>query len=147
LIFVEAFEYLSPDKRTFGLNIIPGIFYCALVVLSPWFAIWVGNWRKYLFIASVPALVVLLYPVSICESAHWLMMKNRHERAIKCLKTVAKRNHRHVDDTDFQDFINHYRGKADEEAKLNENRNVETFFHLFRTTRRRIKTIILIIES
>ncbi|XP_065354712.1 organic cation transporter-like protein [Calliphora vicina] len=144
LMYILTFEYLNPKKRTFGLNIITATFYCAGLMLSPWFALWVKTWRYYLLIASVPVLLFLLYPLLICESASWLLTREKYDRAVQCLKRVAKCNGRQVEEKVFQEFIEYYKQKAVEEQKL---KNDDTFWGMFRTPRLRKFTIILLIKS
>ncbi|XP_053969883.1 organic cation transporter-like protein [Anastrepha ludens] len=145
LMYIMVFEYLSPQKRTLGLNLITGLFYCIGLAISPWLAIWSGSWRTYLYIASVPALIVLAYPIFICESAQWLIATKRYARAIKCLKYVAKLNKREVSDEVFDEFKAYYQNKQNEERKLKTNK--DTFWGMFRTPRLRKFTIIMVLKS
>ncbi|XP_017485292.1 PREDICTED: organic cation transporter-like protein [Rhagoletis zephyria] len=145
LSYIMVFEYLDPKKRTFGLNIIMAIFYCFGLVMSPWYAIWVGSWRKYLLIASLPALLVLFYPLFIVESAQWLATKGDYKGAVRCLKRVAKFNKKQVEESVFDQFISHYEEKMAEEHKENEEK--DTFTGLFRTPRLRKFIIVLFIKS
>ncbi|XP_030556274.1 organic cation transporter-like protein [Drosophila novamexicana] len=145
LMYILVFEYLSPKRRTFGLNIILAFFYCFGLMTSPWVAIWIGNWRHYLWLASLPALGVLAYPLFICESAQWLLTKKKYDRAVKCLKWVAKFNGRQVEDSVFDEFVKHYREKMNEERKLNSNE--DTFMGMFRTPRLRRFTLTLLLKS
>lgn len=144
LIF-SVFEYLSPRKRTLGLNMITGIFYFLGLALSPWFALWSGSWRGYLYIASVPAVIVLLYPFLICESAQWLIATHQYDRAVKCLKHVAKINKREVKEEVFDEFIAHYKQKTSEELTKKVNR--DTFWGMFRTPRLRKFAIMMLLKK
>uniref|UniRef100_A0A0A1X6Y5 Organic cation transporter protein n=1 Tax=Zeugodacus cucurbitae TaxID=28588 RepID=A0A0A1X6Y5_ZEUCU len=145
LMYIMAFEYLSPRKRTLGLNMVTGIFYFLGLALSPWFALWSGSWRSYLYIASVPAVIVLLYPFLICESALWLMATQRYDRAVKCLKHVAKINKREVKEEVFDEFVAYYKQKASEQ--LAKKTNKDTFWGMFRTPRLRKFTIMMLIKN
>ncbi|XP_030374216.1 organic cation transporter-like protein [Scaptodrosophila lebanonensis] len=145
LMYILVFEYLSPKRRTFGLNIILATFYGFGLITSPWCAIWIGNWRQYLWLASLPTLGIMLYPVFICESAQWLLTKQKYDRAVKCLKRVAKFNGRQVEDSVFDEFVKHYREKANEEQKLCPQE--DTFMGMFRTPRLRRFTLTLLIKS
>ncbi|XP_067614339.1 organic cation transporter-like protein [Eurosta solidaginis] len=145
LMYIMVFEYLSPKRRTFGLNIITAFFYCFGLMMSPWYAIWVGTWRYYLYIASLPALIVLIYPAFICESAQWLIATRRYDRAVKCLKRVAKFNGRVVEEEVFKKFVSFYEEKAAIDAKFNPNK--DTFLGMFSTPRLRKFTIILLLKS
>lgn len=145
LMYIMVFEYLSPQKRTFGLNVITAFFYCFGLILSPWYAIWVGSWRYYLYIASLPALIVLIYPILICESAQWLIATERYDRAVSCLKRVAKFNKRKVEEEVFSQFRLYYEEKMVLDKKF--NRNEDTFWGMFRTPRLRKFTTILLLKS
>ncbi|XP_050316696.1 organic cation transporter-like protein [Bactrocera neohumeralis] len=145
LMYIMVFEYLSPQKRTLGLNLITGVFYFTGLVFTPWFALWSGSWRLYLYIASVPALIVLVFPFLICESAQWLITTQRYERAVKCLKRVAKINKREVKDEVFEEFVAYYQKKAGDERKLVATK--DTFWGMFRTPRLRKFTIIMVLKD
>ncbi|XP_065372058.1 organic cation transporter-like protein [Calliphora vicina] len=144
LMYILAFEYLDPKKRTFGLNIITATFYCTGCIFSPWFALWVKSWRYYLLIASLPVLLVFVYPLATCESASWLLTREKYDRAVKCLKRVAKFNGRQVEEKVFDEFVEYYKQKAIEEQKI---KNDDTFWGMFRTPRLRKFTIILLVKS
>lgn len=143
-LFFLVFEYLKPEKRTFGLNIITATFYCAGLMLSPWFAIWVGSWRKYLILVSTPVLLVLVYPLVVCESARWLLTQQNYSKAVECLKYVAKINKRKVDESVFDEFVEFYKQKLIEEQKLDANK--DTFLGMFSSPRLRKFTIILLVK-
>ncbi|ALC47462.1 CG17752 [Drosophila busckii] len=143
LMYILVFEYLSPKRRTLGLNIVLAIFYCVGLMISPWLAIWVGSWRNYLWAASLPALGVLCYPCLLFESAEWLLTKRRFDQAAQCLRRIAKFNRREVDDSVFVEFIKYYNEKLNEEQKS----ATDTFMGMLRTPRLRKFTIILFIKS
>ncbi|EDW68102.1 organic cation transporter protein [Drosophila virilis] len=143
LMYILVFEYLSPKRRTLGLNIVLAVFYCVGLMVSPWLAIWVGTWRHYLWAASLPALGVLCYPCLLFESAEWLLTKRQFEKAAACLRRIAKFNGRQVDEYVFDEFIKYYHEKLNEEQKS----TTDTFMGMLRTPRLRKFTIILFIKS
>ncbi|XP_067614291.1 organic cation transporter-like protein [Eurosta solidaginis] len=145
LMYIMVFEYLSPEKRTLGLNLVTGIFYTTGLAVSPWLALWSNTWRNYLYIASIPALIVLVYPLIICESAQFLIATQSYDRAIKCLKHVAKVNKRVVEEEVFEEFKEYYESKAIEEHKLKTSK--DTFWGMFSTPRLRKFTIIILIKA
>ncbi|KAH8318758.1 hypothetical protein KR074_005386 [Drosophila pseudoananassae] len=145
LMYILVFEYLSPKSRTFGLNIILAIFYCFGLMTSPWAAIWIGNWRHYLWLASLPALGVLIYPLLICESAQWLLTKKKYEEAVASLKRVAKFNGCQVEESVFDEFVKHYREKELEVSKMGDQE--DTFLGMFFTPRLRRFTLTLLVKS
>ncbi|XP_043652426.1 organic cation transporter protein [Drosophila teissieri] len=143
LMYILVFEYLSPQHRTFGLNIIMGVFYSIGLMISPWIAIWLGNWRSYLWAASLPALGMLIFPLFLHESVEWLLTKGKFDKAVSNLKSVAKFNRRQVEDSVFDEFIKHYREKLNSTQK----KSSDTFMGMLRTSRLRKFTIILLIKS
>ncbi|EDV43369.1 uncharacterized protein Dana_GF16558 [Drosophila ananassae] len=143
LMYILVFEYLSPKHRTFGLNIILGVFYCIGLMISPWMAIYLGSWRSYLWAASLPALGMLSFPVFLHESVEWLLTKGKFDKAVNNLKRIAKFNGRQVEDSVFDEFIKHYR----EKLKSVEIKSSDTFMGMLRTPRLRKFTIILLIKS
>ncbi|EDV48476.1 organic cation transporter protein [Drosophila erecta] len=143
LMYILVFEYLSPQHRTFGLNIILGVFYSAGLMISPWIAMWLGNWRSYLWAASLPALGMLVFPLFLHESVEWLLTKGKFDKAVSNLKSVAKFNGRQVEDSVFDEFIKHYREKLNSGQK----KSADTFMGMLRTSRLRKFTIILLIKS
>ncbi|EDV43372.1 uncharacterized protein Dana_GF16555 [Drosophila ananassae] len=145
LMYILVFEYLSPKSRTFGLNIILAIFYCFGLMTSPWAAIWIGNWRHYLWLASLPALGVLIYPLLICESAQWLLTKKKYDEAVACLKRVAKFNGCKVEESVFDEFVKYYREKELEVTKMGDQE--DTFLGMFLTPRMRRFTLTLLLKS
>lgn len=113
-------------------------------MLSPWFALWVKTWRLYLIVASTPVILVFAYPLLICESANWLLTRKRYDKAVVCLKRVAKFNGRQVEEQVFEEFVKYYRQKIEvEDEKLKNN---DTFWGMFKTPRLRKFTIILLIK-
>lgn len=114
-------------------------------MVTPWLAIFLGDWRRYLFAVSTPAILVILYPFVLCESAQWLITKKDLKGAIKCLKRVAKFNKRSVDESVFEQFEQYYSKKIAEEQKMSMRK--DTFFGMFRTPHLRKVTIILFIKS
>ncbi|EDV43370.1 uncharacterized protein Dana_GF16557 [Drosophila ananassae] len=143
LMYILSFEYLSPKHRTFGLNIILALFYCFGLMISPWIAIWLGSWRKYLWATSLPALGMLIYPFCLHESVEWLVTKGKFDKAAKNLRSIAKMNGRKVDDAVFDEFIKYYTLKLKSDQKTNK----DTFMGMLKTPRLRRFTITLLIKS
>ncbi|XP_055852620.1 organic cation transporter 1 [Episyrphus balteatus] len=145
LMYIMVFEYIRPSKRTFGLNIITGVFYCFGLVIIPWMAVLMGNWRSFLVLESVPIATVALYAFFLCESAQWLITRKDYDGAVKCLKHVAKFNKQNVESSVFDDFEKYCKNVA--ESKANEKHRDENFFGMFRTPYLRRVTSILVIKS
>lgn len=88
---------------------------------------------------------MLIYPILICESAQWLIATERYDRAVSCLKRVAKFNKRKVEEEVFSQFRLYYEEKMVLDKKF--NRNEDTFWGMFRTPRLRKFTTILLLKS
>lgn len=97
-------EYIRPAKRTFGLNLCIGIFYCIGSIITPWIAVGLGTWRKFLLAAALPTLLVPTFYFFVPESALWLISNHRIDEALKCFEQVAKFNGRQLDAEDIIEF-------------------------------------------
>ncbi|PSN44621.1 hypothetical protein C0J52_10017 [Blattella germanica] len=89
---LAVMEYMRPDMRTFGLNLCIGVFYCIGCVVSPWLALFSGDWRYFLFGISAPMLLVPALAFLLPESAGWLINKGRIEDAVLRFNRIAKIN-------------------------------------------------------
>ena len=94
-------EYIRPNMRTCGLNLVIGIWYCVGCMIIPWIAIWTGNWRSFLLAISLPMFAIPVSCFFIPESAQWLLSRGKVEDAIKCFKKVAILNGKEISN----DFI------------------------------------------
>lgn len=101
-----------------------------------------GHWRIYLLVTSIPVLLVMFYPLVMCESARWLLTKHRYTEAVNCLKYVARINKRKVDEEVFIKFIDYYKHQSNQEKSF-EN---DTFWRMFKHPRLRRFTVILLIK-
>lgn len=135
-------EYLRPSMRTFGLNIILGVFYCLGCVVLPWIAVWLQNWRHLLIIISVPHTIVLTFYFLVPESAQWLISKRKTDKAIECFQRIAKINRKTISPGHIENlkrycllYVENNDGKS------------ENFLGLVKTPKLRRKTLILIYKS
>lgn len=62
-------EYTGVRWRTFVANMSIGTFFTAAMCLTPWIAVWSGDWRTFTFITTVPLLLSILTPLIVPESA------------------------------------------------------------------------------
>lgn len=144
MMYILAMEYIAPRMRTVGLNICIGIFYCIGSVISPWLAVWLGNWKLYLIATIAPALVVPFFYFIIPESAQWLISKNQLDKALICYQKIAKFNQKELDDNfivEFKNVVGEINGK-----KTTEDKN-PSVIALFKTPRLRRLTLILFFKS
>jgi MFS transporter, OCT family, solute carrier family 22 (organic cation transporter), member 4/5 len=144
MMYILVMEYIAPRMRTFGLNLCIGVFYCLGSVVTPWLAVWLGNWKLYLVATIVPALVVPLFYFIIPESAQWLISRNKVDKALVCYQRIAKFNRKQLDESFVDDFksvvsdINERRKDEDEHPSV---------IALFKTPRLRRLTMILFFKS
>jgi len=134
-------EYMRPSVRTLGLSICIGLFYCLGSMAAPWIAVLMRSWRGFLLATSLPLLVVPLFYFIVPESIQWLISKQKYEKAVICLKRVAKINGRRVEESAFEEFI--------EECKFSQQNQKASphLFDLFKTPRLRRNTLILFFKS
>lgn len=128
--------------RTFGLNIILGVFYCLGCVVLPWLAVWLQSWRYLLIIISIPHTIVLTFYFLVPESAQWLISKRRTDEAIECFKRIARINRRTISEKHIENLKSYCAIYVE-----NNNKKSETFLGLIKTPKLRRKTIILIYKS
>lgn len=144
MMYILVLEYIPPDMRTLGLNLCIGVFYCVGSMVSPWIAVWLGNWKLYLLATIIPALVVPLFYFVVPESAEWLISRNKTSEALICYQKIAKINRKTLDENFLKDFesvasnINSRRDKSTKNASL---------MALFKTPRLRRLMFILFLKS
>ncbi|KAH8278559.1 hypothetical protein KR018_005216 [Drosophila ironensis] len=141
MMYILVMEYMRPSLRTLGLSLCIGVFYCLGSMIAPWIAVLTGSWRGFLLATSLPLLLVPFFYLVVPESIQWLIAKRKYDRAVVCLKRVARINGRHVEESAFEEFI--------EECKFSQ-RNLEAsphLLHLFKTPRLRRNTLILFFKS
>ncbi|CAO1409687.1 unnamed protein product [Diamesa tonsa] len=143
MMYILLMEYISPNMRTFGLNLCIGVFYCLGSVATPWLAVWLGNWKLYLVATILPALFVPLFYFVIPESAQWLIAKNNIDEAIKNYQKIAKFNGKKLD----ENFIVDFRAAALEYNSTKGSTDNPNMIALFRTPRLRRLTLILFFKS
>lgn len=144
MMYILVMEYIAPRMRTFGLNLSIGVFYCLGSVITPWLAVWLGNWKLYLIATILPALVVPSFYFIIPESAQWLISKNQVDKALICYQKIAKFNRKELDANfidDFKSCVGDINGKR---AAEDENPSMVA---LFKTPRLRRLTLILFFKS
>lgn len=144
MMYLLVLEYVSPSMRTIGLNLCIGVFYCLGSVITPWLAVWLGDWKLYLIATIVPALIVPTFYFIIPESAQWLISKNQTDKALVCYQRIAKFNRKELDAnflSDFKDVVENISAKR---AAEDENPSV---IALFKTPRLRRLTLILFFKS
>lgn len=130
--------------RTFGLNLVIGIFYCLGSMVTPWIAVYLGSWKLYLIYTSLPIAIVPFFYFILPESAQWMMSRNNIEGAIVCYQRVAKFNGRNLDNEMIESFRSHYHNQM---SKSSNQTRGPSLFDLFKTPRLRKNTFILFFKS
>lgn len=142
MMYILVLEYLRPSTRTFGLNLCIGVFYCIGSVVTPWIAVWLGNWKTYLLVTSIPILVVPAFYFIMPESIHWLIAKRKPERALPIFYRVAKFNGIELEKNFEEEFHTFYA----QFHKTNQKQSAN-LIDLFKSTRLRRNTLILFFKS
>ncbi|KNC25680.1 Organic cation transporter-like protein [Lucilia cuprina] len=141
MMYILVMEYLRPSLRTVGLSICIGFFYCLGSMAAPWIAVLMQSWRGFLIATSIPLITVPLFYFVVPESVQWLISKQKYDKAVECLKRVAKINGKVVDESCYREFI--------EECKRNQlhTKVAPNLWGLFATPRLRRNTLILFFKS
>ncbi|KPU80235.1 uncharacterized protein Dana_GF16556, isoform B [Drosophila ananassae] len=141
MMYILVMEYMRPSLRTLGLSICIGMFYCLGSMAAPWIAVLTGSWRGFLLSTSLPLLLVPLFYLVVPESIQWLIATQKYDKAVSCLKRVARFNGKEVEESAFEEFI--------EECKYSQQNQKASphLLHLFKTPRLRRHTLILFFKS
>lgn len=134
-------EYIRPSMRTIGLSICIGVFYCLGSAITPWIAVYCGTWKLFLLVTALPLLTVPLFYFVLPESAQWLITQKKYEKAVECLRAVARVNGKTVDEQVYEEF------KAKCIQSMEAQSKAENMMGLFRTPRLRRNTLILFFKS
>jgi MFS transporter, OCT family, solute carrier family 22 (organic cation transporter), member 4/5 len=142
MMYILVMEYIRPSMRTFGLNICIGVFYCLGSAITPWIAVWLGDWKVFLLATAIPALIVPCFYFIIPESAQWLIAKRETSKAIHCFKRIAKINGRPLSNQCVEEFEIMCNTNYEQTGKVN-----PSMLGLFKTPRLRRNTLILFFKS
>ncbi|EDW58544.2 solute carrier family 22 member 3 isoform X2 [Drosophila virilis] len=140
IICIIIVEYMRPSLRTVCLSICYGFFLCLGMIITPWIAILLGSWRRFMLLEMLPIILIPFFFYFVPESVQWLISRQKYDLAIESLRRVAKINGRQIDDSVYEEFI--------EDCKINQ-KNTKTnpnLLHLFRMPRLRRTLLILLFE-
>lgn len=140
MMYIILMEYVGPEKRTLVGNVPLAIFLTLGFVTLPWIAYGMADWRLFSIVTSAPLAVVLVAPWLVPESARWLVLRGRIERAVDTLRTVARVNGRYVSETVFHQFQ-----VATHKAFLEESQRDHNWIYLFRTPIMRKRMFLMIV--
>ncbi|XP_075145743.1 organic cation transporter protein isoform X2 [Haematobia irritans] len=151
MMYILVMEYLRPSLRTIGLSICIGFFYCLGSMAAPWIAVWMQSWRGFLLATSIPFVMVPLFYFIVPESAQWLISKQKYDKAVNCLKRVAKINGKVVDEQIYHEFIEEckrsHRQELHHQKDTSSTQAKPNLLGLFASPRLRRNTLILFFKS
>jgi OCT family organic cation transporter-like MFS transporter 4/5 len=142
MMYILVVEYLQPEKRNFGINLVYGITHSLATLLSPWLAVWVGTWKLFLLTISVPTFLIPLLYFIVFESAQWMVLKGRVDEAVKIFRKISKINSKSLEENYIREFKNNCQS-----SNLIKSVKKESFLDLFKTPRLRRITIICLLKS
>lgn len=142
MMYILVLEYVKPSMRTLGLNLSIGLFYCIGSAITPWIAVALGDWKRFLIVTSLPILLVPTFYFIVQESPQWLITNNQVDAAVKCYKSIAKFNRKKLDEQTIEEF----------KLYANQHFSNTTYNHtslmgLFKTPHLRRNTLILFFKS
>lgn len=130
--------------RTFGLNLVMGIFYCMGSMITPWIAVYLQSWKLYLTYTALPFAVIPFFYFVLPESAQWLISKKDIDGAIVMFRRVAKMNGKVLDEKTIDEFRRYQKNKLE---KSPDTDSTPSLWSLFKTPRLRRLTLILFFKS
>ncbi|CAG9576210.1 unnamed protein product [Danaus chrysippus] len=136
MIYILVLEYVGTKYRSLVANMSIAMYFGGGCLLMPWIVLWIGDWKYFVLATSLPALLVLLTPFLVPESARWLVSKGRTDEAVKVLKRFERINKSKIPDEVLEEFVS-IAGKTKNEE--------ESVLTIFKTPSLRITVIFLII--
>ncbi|XP_023226409.1 organic cation transporter 1-like [Centruroides sculpturatus] len=119
LAFLLTIEYTGVSQRTM-IGMLQGVGWTITAAVSPWILYYVRNWRKMLFICSVPNVLMIFMLWWVPESASWLLTRGKKDEAIKILNRISAVNKRKLDKDHFKRILsrkNSHEKKEEEDSK------------------------------
>jgi len=71
LVYILVLEYVGPKYRSLVGNLSTAIFYSAGMIVLPWIAWGIADWRMFSLATSVPMALVLIAPWILPESSRF----------------------------------------------------------------------------
>ncbi|XP_072936139.1 carcinine transporter-like [Epargyreus clarus] len=137
MMYILVLEYVGTQHRTWVANMSVALYFGGGSVMLPWITLWISDWRKLMYIISLPMLVVLLTPFLVPESARWLVTKGRIDEAVKILRRFEKVNRTKIPDEVMNEFV-----VIAENTKEDE----QSIFVVFKTPSLSIIVILLVLS-
>ncbi|OWR52219.1 organic cation transporter protein, partial [Danaus plexippus plexippus] len=135
MIYILVLEYVGTKYRSLIGNLSIAMYFGGGCLLMPWLALWIADWKYFVLATSLPALLSLLTPFLVPESARWLVSKGRTDEAVKVLKRFERINKSKIPEEVLEEFIS-IAGKTKNEE--------ESVLTIFKTPSLRVTVIFLI---
>lgn len=68
MMYILVVEYVGPKWRTFVCNISLGIFFASMTSALPWIVLYIGDWKIFTLMTSLPLMLAILTPLIVPES-------------------------------------------------------------------------------
>ncbi|XP_046973035.1 organic cation transporter protein-like isoform X1 [Vanessa cardui] len=104
-MYILVLEYVGPRYRTRVANLSIALYFGSGCLMLPWLALWVGDWRRLLWVTTLPFLLVLIVPFTVPESARWLSSRGRVNDAVKVMRRFEKINGKKIPEDVMDDFV------------------------------------------
>ncbi|CAL4059779.1 unnamed protein product [Meganyctiphanes norvegica] len=137
IIYMLMLEYVSSEYRSVVANVPIMIFLTLGMVILPWMAIGLGDWRWLTVIIHFPHCICILLIWIIPESMRWNISKGNVDNAVKTLKAAAKVNKKTLSEDFIEDFKAYAISSKEGEKKV-------TILDLLKTPNLRKRFILLI---
>ncbi|XP_072935562.1 organic cation transporter protein-like [Epargyreus clarus] len=105
MMYILVLEYVGPSHRTWVANMSIALYFGGGCLILPWLALWMADWRKLLWVTSIPLVLVVFVPFLVPESARWLSSKGRVNQAVNVLKRFEKVNGTKIPQDVLDEFI------------------------------------------
>ncbi|XP_030053922.1 solute carrier family 22 member 3 [Microcaecilia unicolor] len=128
--YVIVTELVGSDQRRI-VGIVVQMFFTLGVIIIPGIAYLIPTWQGIQLAISLPNFLFLLYYWLVPESPRWLLTRQKKEKALKLMRTIAKHNGKYLTPSYSEIVV------------ANENVTNPSFLDLVRTPQMRKCTLIL----
>ncbi|XP_026484320.2 organic cation transporter protein-like isoform X1 [Vanessa tameamea] len=104
-MYILVLEYVGPRYRTMVANMSIALYFGSGCLMLPWLALWVSDWKRLLWVTTLPFLLVLIVPFTVPESARWLSSRGRVNDAVKVIRRFEKINGKKIPEDVMDDFV------------------------------------------
>ncbi|KAL5284853.1 hypothetical protein ACFFRR_006894 [Megaselia abdita] len=97
--FIISMEISSDDDRT-KIAMLQSLGWSISTTVLPLICWWLNHWMPFMWVTTIPTLLILIFSKYAIESPRWLINKKRFADAIRQFKIIAKVNKRKFDITE-----------------------------------------------